>query len=226
MWKSPHFDCKLLVVFKERLKLIVFQFNMCCRRETMSFLWLFPLFIAQLAVALVKIYPQCNNLSVQCPSPIRPKHVLDNYDYSDQSDFMLMLNLIECNERSTEKNYTFVKMFMMIDFKTITTTPFGKNLDYRRCPTCQIQISTDELTAEDHIHVLCDQKKGNCTILNWNCDDLTQEKFGQQLMEMVQESVMKKPMPPSHPSIDFLPLCIFFCIFAVFGIVIVIIHYN
>lgn len=180
----------------------------------MSILWLFALFIAQFAVAEEQL-SHYSNLLGRCPSPIRPKHIMDNYNV--QSDFLIRLNLVECHKSSTEKNYFFVKTFMRVDSRMILDSAFEKYQIYAHCPNCTIQITTDEPIEQTQIYIKCDKKVQECSIANWQCDELTQEKFGAKLMEMLRESVMKTPAA-ARKLLDFLPIFMFFCYYSVLGI--------
>lgn len=171
----------------------------------------------------------CSQLEeIPCPSPIRPRNVLDSVKSNRTAMMRVIMSMYSCVRGNGEQDW----FFGLNSFKRASDWPtivaFNMYKAYKGCPkVCDVYIIYDPIMGiEEHvieigsdvIYLECDHRISNCSTFSWNCTKLTEEKDGSKFLAMIEEMLPPRNIAVKSP--DRVPSLVFGTIICI-GVIIV-----
>lgn len=133
---------------------------------------------------------------VPCPSPVRPKNVLNSVETNKTNKLVFTLSMRSCEKENGEEDIFFAVASFTKDNRQTLANPFDMYRKYQQCPTeCEVNLVYKEKVKTNDsckIYFQCDHRVSNCSVFSWNCLKWNQERDGPNILKIIED--MYKPV--------------------------------
>lgn len=128
---------------------------------------------------------------IPCPSPIRPKHVLDYVETSQTNVLKFAMEMRSCEKPNGEEDIFFAMDFFIKDRINTLVNAFDMYTKYQQCPdrcTVNLHYNAENVTSTDpYIFLQCDHRLTNCSVISWTCINSEEHKDRTKILKLVDE---------------------------------------